>query len=144
MFKVQQFDAPARHNSINLICKFVVGVAKQNGLTGDSLFHVELAVDEACTNIVEHAYEGKSGRIYITCGTELLDGQSFFVVRLRDNGKPFNPGKVPPPCCESNGELQVGGLGVHFMRKIMDRISFDFSMGWNNLYMYKKIGPQKA
>ncbi|MBN1316929.1 MAG: ATP-binding protein [Anaerolineales bacterium] len=144
MFEEQQFDAPARHDSINLICEFVVNAAKKRGLAGDYLFHVELAVDEACTNIVEHAYEGKSGRIYIACGTEELDGESYFVVRLRDNGKPFDPGDIPPPYSKTNRQPQVGGLGVHFMRKMMDRIRFSFIEGWNDLYMYKKIGPEKA
>ena len=144
MFKERHMDAPASHDSISLICEFAVKAAKESGLTGDHLFHVELAVDEACTNIVEHAYKGKSGRIYVTCGTELLDGESFFVIRLRDNGKPFDPGDIPPPCCETNGQLQVGGLGVHFMRKMMDRIRFNFGKGWNDLYMYKKLRPEKA
>lgn len=146
MFDDQQFDAPANYDSISLICEFATSSARKSGLGGDQLFHIELAVDEACTNIVEHAYEGDGhGRIYIACDSAALDGEKFFIIRLRDNGKPFDPRSIPPPCCESNGQpLQVGGLGVHFMRKMMDRIRFNFSKGWNELYMYKKIEPVQS
>jgi len=137
----QRFVAPARFASIADIEEFVLRAARLAGLDEEALFHVELAVDEACTNIVEHAYGGEGNdQIEVACGTRVVEGTGYFIVRLRDQGKPFDPDVILPPRPTSNVEaLQVGGLGIHFMRKSMDRIEFQFGEGGNELVMYKRL-----
>jgi serine/threonine-protein kinase RsbW len=122
----------------------VVEAAEAAGLTGEALFHVELAVDEACTNIVEHAYgQADRGCIEVAYGAYREDGERYFVVRLVDTGSPFDPSAVPEPqISNGNDALQVGGLGMHFMREMMDRVEFHFHSGWNELIMYKKLAQE--
>ena len=144
--KEQRLVLPARYESIRSVCDFVVEAAELAGLEGESLFQIELAVDEACTNIVEHAYgQADEGCIEVGHGTYREKGERFFVVRLVDTGDPFDPGTVPEPqICNGYEVLQVGGLGMHFMREMMDRIEFHFHAGWNELIMYKRLDQEAS
>ncbi len=140
---------PGRYEQIKSVCDFISAAAKQSGLKESAIFHIELACDEACTNIIEHGYGGENqGDIVVSWKKE--DGQ--FVIMLRDNGRPFNPKNVPEPTMppkpddpgfseeEVVNSLKVGGLGIHFMRKLMDDIQFQFDeKTGNTLVMIKKI-----
>jgi serine/threonine-protein kinase RsbW len=64
-----------------------------------------------------------------------------FVVTIRDRGKPFDPSSVPAPDLHADlGERRVGGLGIYFMRKMMDEVSYSLDAeGGNELTMRKKL-----
>jgi serine/threonine-protein kinase RsbW len=97
-----------------------------------------MAVDEACTNIIEHAYRGKpDGTIDIVCDKR---GEEF-AVTIQDFGARFDPKKVELPKTDDPlSKRRIGGLGLFFMRKLMDRVEFDFASGHGNrLTMVKKI-----
>lgn len=120
------------------IAAFVENAASACGLNEKQMYDVQMAVDEACSNVIEHAYAGRSnGRIEIVCeerGKEL-------VVTIRDYGKPFDPKQVAKPNTKAPlSDRNIGGLGLYFMYKLMDRVEFDFSSGQGNrLMMTKKI-----
>jgi len=137
-----QLVLPGRFDSIPSICDCVVEAAEAAGLDTTDVFHVQLAVDEACTNVVEHAYGGEEqGDIHFCCEIDPI--REWFVVRIRDNGKPFDPDSIPEPNLTHDlADLQVGGLGMYFMRKIMDRVEFRFQDGWNEVVMYKQLGDE--
>ncbi len=140
---------PGRYEQIKSVCDFVAAGAKQSGLKESAVFHIELACDEACTNIIEHAYGGENqGNIVV----RWEKGNNQFVITIRDNGRPFNPNNVPEPNTPSTlddpnfseeeivDSLKVGGLGIHFMRKLMDEVQFRFDeKNGNTLVMIKKI-----
>lgn len=132
---------PSHYKAIRQACEAVAQAAKSAGLNDDEVFHVQLAVDEACTNVVEHAYEGdERGEIEILWGTACLEGVGYFAVRLVDRGKCFDPAQVPPPTLSPNPEeVRIGGLGIHLMRKLMDRVDYRFGPEENVLTMYKRL-----
>jgi len=144
MQQEEQLVIPSQYKAIRQACDFVVRAAESAGLGSDAVFHVQLAVDEACTNVVEHAYEGDGrGEIHISWGTECVEGIGYFTVRIVDRGKCFDPASVPPPTLSANpDELQIGGLGIHFMRKMMDRVEYRFGPEKNELIMYKRLGRE--
>ncbi len=132
-----------QYEHIKQICEFITVGAKQAGLDDHTIFQVELACDEACTNIIEHAYEGEGkGDIIATWEAS----PHTFTITLHDNGRGFDPDAVKDPAFvkpDSNpnpDELKVGGLGIHFMRNLMDEIryQFDGTQG-NTLIMVKNI-----
>ena len=133
----------AQYDHIKQVCEFVAAGAQQAGLDEDAVFKVELACDEACTNIIEHAY-GEEGTGGIT-GTWEANPRAF-TITLHDNGRSFNPDAVEDPTFvkpDTNPDpdkLKVGGLGIHFMRNLMDevRYQFDEKQG-NSLIMVKYI-----
>jgi len=63
------------------------------------------------------------------------------VINVNDNGKPFAPDTIPPPDLDADLEKRrVGGLGIYFMKKIMDEVSYSFdSVAGNRLTMKKSI-----
>jgi serine/threonine-protein kinase RsbW len=101
---------------------------------------VQLAVDEACSNIIEHAYGGED-RGVIECSHRIRDGDLTIV--LRDYGQPFDPAAVPEPDVEAGlEERPEGGLGLFFIRKIMDEVIFEFdSVTGNVLTLVKRKKP---
>ena len=116
---------PGRYESLTAIRDFVVEIAKGAGFQDFDLYAVELAVDEACSNIIEHAYGGENkGDIELTCVTT----DRGLVIILKDRGVPFNPSIIPEPNFGLNiDQLEPGGAGLFLMRKMMDEVYFDFS-----------------
>jgi anti-sigma regulatory factor (Ser/Thr protein kinase) len=126
--------------NLERIADFVTSAALALGLSEQQAFEVQMATDEASANVVQHAYgEGVAGEIYIRCeikGDEL-------VVTIRDHGRAFDPSQIPEPDLTSPlEERQIGGLGLYFMHKLMDRVVFhsDAQTG-NELKMYKRRSP---
>ncbi len=135
---------PGRYDKIRQICEFVSAAAVQAGLGDTAVFHIELACDEACTNVIEHAYGGEDkGTIVVSWHVT----DSRFQITIQDNGRPFNPNNVPEPDTDLSptpeviDNLKVGGLGIHFMRKLMDEVTFRFDQERGNLLiMSKRLG----
>jgi serine/threonine-protein kinase RsbW len=120
------------------ISEFIAQAARASGLNEDQSYDVQMAVDEACTNVIHHAYtRTKPGNIEIVCES----GGGEFTVTIRDWGKHFDPARVAKPKTgDPLHRRKVGGLGMFFMHKMMDRVKFSFSKDQGNvLVMLKKI-----
>jgi len=118
------------------ICDYITHCANEAGLNESEVYAVQLAVDEASTNIMEHGYGRECpNRIDITC--EILDDG--LKVVIYDDAEPFNPETVPDPEINvSLDDVKPRGLGIFFMRKMMDDVKYESSpeMG-NTLTMIK-------
>ena len=77
-----------------------------------------LAVDEALTNIIRHAYQGSSGKMMVS----VLASDDKIEIVLEDRGMKFDPTQVPSPELPRH---RPGGLGIHFIRTIMDQMIYD-------------------
>lgn len=136
MPKRWELTVDGRPESLATIADFVIEAAQASGLDEKATFEVQMAVDEACANVIEHGYgEEEKGEIALCC--EYVEGD--FAVTIRDHARPFEPGAVPPPditCCLD--ERQNRGLGIFFMRKLMDEVRFHFGAEGNELRMVKK------
>jgi serine/threonine-protein kinase RsbW len=137
MRKMQTQSFPARYESLAAIDQFIAAAAEQAGFDECTVYQVRLAVDEACSNIIEHAYGGEGSDI-IECSYR-IQGEELIVI-LRDTGQPFDPETVPEPNLSSNLEDRTGGgLGLYLIRQIMDKVDFDFeSEAGNVLTMVKR------
>jgi serine/threonine-protein kinase RsbW len=115
---------PGRFDSLTKIVDFVTGAARQAGLGARAVQAVQLAADEAASNIIEHAYGGEGrGQIECTCCVE----SDRLTMTLADQGAPFDPCCVPEPDLGADLESRVeGGLGVYIMRRLMDEIHHEF------------------
>jgi serine/threonine-protein kinase RsbW len=137
----KRITIPGRYDQIGAICAFVADGADQAGLDDSSVFGVQLACDEACTNIIEHAY-GREDAGEIDISWRISDDA--LTITIRDHGRPFDLDKIPPPQKPTGPDdatdLKVGGLGVHFIRQMMDEITFTSNAKeGNTLIMVKKI-----
>ena len=122
---------PAQFESLSAIDRFVADAAGRAGFDRCTVYQIQLAVDEACSNIIEHAYGGESGEV-IECS--VIVATSAMTIALRDYGDPFDPRSVPEPNVEASLENRTsGGLGLYFMRHIMDDVHFEFDPKAGNL-----------
>jgi len=128
---------PGEFEHLAKIADFIDQVGREAGFDEDVIFHVQMAVDEACSNIIEHAYgSDKRGDILLHCKCQ--GGE--WVVTLKDSGQAFDPTKVPTPKLGADlDEIQAGGLGLYFMRQLMDEVHFTFDRELGNeLRMVKR------
>jgi serine/threonine-protein kinase RsbW len=98
----------------------------------------EVALEEAVVNIIHYAYSAPTGIIEILC--MLDDSKETIIVKLKDTGIPFNPlekEEVSPPTDISNQE--IGGLGIHFIKKLVDLMEYTYSENTNILTLTKYI-----
>jgi serine/threonine-protein kinase RsbW len=94
------------------------------------VFEVQMAVDEACTNIIKYGYAREKGTIEISC----LRWDEDVVVVIKDTGTPFDPTSVQPPDLDAGlEERKIGGLGVYFMKTLMDEVKYEYKDGKNVL-----------
>jgi serine phosphatase RsbU (regulator of sigma subunit)/putative methionine-R-sulfoxide reductase with GAF domain/anti-sigma regulatory factor (Ser/Thr protein kinase) len=114
---------PAKFDQLDPIRGFASQAARDAGMDDSDTYAIELAVDEACTNIIEHAYQGENrGDIECTCESNDV----CLTVVIRDHGKPFDPSTVLAPDLNANIDNRaVGGLGVFLMKKLMDEVHFE-------------------
>jgi serine/threonine-protein kinase RsbW len=127
---------PGIYQNLARISEFVRQFAKEAGFDSLGIYSVEMAVDEACSNIIEHAYGGEGkGEIECTCSVAL----NSLTIILRDKGKKFNPSEIPQPNLSANlDERQAHGLGLFFINQWMDEVEFHSNGNENVLTMVKR------
>jgi serine/threonine-protein kinase RsbW len=128
---------PGRFEYLAPIADFIAEAGREASFDQDTIFHVQMAVDEACSNVIEHAYQGQDEGD-ITLSSDCRDEE--WIVNVHDTGRPFNPDDVPQPNPSSKlEEVRTGGLGLYFMRQLMDIVEFSFDeKRGNNLRMVKR------
>jgi serine/threonine-protein kinase RsbW len=113
------FSIPCRVNLLSMARERVMIMARTIGFTEDELSEVELAVGEALSNAFRHGCGGTDQRITVECETN----GTALTVCVTDPGTGFHPGDIPVPRMEA---LQEGGMGLHFMRLMMDEVEYVF------------------
>jgi len=129
---------PGNYHSLSKVSKFVVEAAQEAGLDEQEIYQVDLAVDEACCNIIDHAYGGEDlGEMQ--CSVEI--GENSLTVVLKDRGRPFDPSRVPLPVYDVPIEqLKRRGVGFFLMHKVMDELHFESSSENGNTLVMVKYG----
>lgn len=128
---------PGKFNCLGEICEFITREAKAAGLDEKEIYAVQLAVDEACTNIIEHAYGGEGkGDIELICKV-VNDGME---IVLKDDGEPFDPDLITEPKIGLPlEEVEPRGAGIFLIRKLMDEVIYEFSSGKGTVLKMKKM-----
>jgi serine/threonine-protein kinase RsbW len=128
--------------NLTVISDFITSAAKKLGLDDDQTFALQMAVDEACANVIEHAYGGETdGTISIHCQTLNDD----VVVTIHDYGRPFDPKSIPRPDITAPLEKrQNGALGLYLMEKLMDSVEWEFDAEKGNKLTLRKRCEKSA
>jgi anti-sigma regulatory factor (Ser/Thr protein kinase) len=118
---------------------WVTRKAQLAGLDGRTLYQIQVAVDEACANVVQHAYvDMEPGNLEISCYPE----EQAFVIRIRDWGRGFAPDEIDDPDIGLPlEERSTGGLGLFLMRQFMDHVAYSFDAERGNELVMKKDLP---
>lgn len=129
---------PASTESLEAVRRFVAARAAAAHLPDATVEQVKLAVDEACTNVVKHAYRGQDGE---TFNVAVIVEPQRFTVRIRDTGLAFNPGDYHQPDLQQAVRARRrGGLGVHLIRRLMDQVEYRTQGNVNEVCLVKYLG----
>ncbi len=126
------------HNDIRQISRlapFMETIARELKLESSLEVSLNLALEEAVTNVVMYAYpEGTDGLVDIEARPR--DGAVDFIIR--DDGKPFDPTEAPEADVSLGvNDRPIGGLGIYLVRHIMDSVRYERISGKNILTMTK-------
>ncbi|NWG34183.1 MAG: ATP-binding protein [Chloroflexi bacterium] len=137
---MQTVQFAAKFEFLDEIREFVGDIARKGGFTEREIYNIQLASDEAASNIIEHAYEGvNDGVLEISCGVK----NGVITIVLVDHGQSFDPAEVPVPDLKADlAERKIGGLGIFLMRKLMDEVHYraEPKRNRNILTMIKRRG----
>lgn len=120
----------------------VEAFGEELGLSPRELYRLNLVLDEVLTNVINYGYEGECAlpearRISVTLGCAC--GEVY--MNVEDDGKPFNPLAHPErDILAQHEDPQVGGLGIHLMKKLMDHMDYRREGGKNRLSIRCKMG----
>jgi serine/threonine-protein kinase RsbW len=106
---------PAKAEYITLGRLALTAIARVRPLSEETLSDLKLALTEACTNSVRHAYEGRTGVVEIVYHLE----PDRLVVEVTDDGAGFSVDDVDTT---DNGDLSEGGLGIAIIRALADEV----------------------
>ncbi len=129
---------PARYDHLRAISAFVMDAIKDSPFDDRQRYAIDLAVDEACSNVIDHAYGGdEQGEIRINLELD----EHGMRLSIQDDGAPFDPDCVVEPDLTSPLETRCErGLGVYLIRNLMDEVTYDFSSpGINQVTMIKNF-----
>jgi serine/threonine-protein kinase RsbW len=120
----------SRTERLITVREFVSSAARQFGFAEEEVSKIALAVDEACTNVIKHAYKfDPSKDIAIT----VRRGDGKFEVAITDQGCQFNPSDIhTPDMKEYLSHYRRGGLGVYLMKSLMDSVEYAIVPGQTN------------
>jgi len=101
-------------------------------LPEDLIYKLISTVDEACSNIIKHSYEGRKDK---TIDLSFSCVSNRFIVKIRDYGKPCEKCMVRPRALD---DIRPGGLGSRLMFEVMDSVDFDTKFEKGTLLTMKK------
>jgi serine/threonine-protein kinase RsbW len=135
----------SRTDNLFEVREFVGEEARTFGFSDEDAANIVLAVDEACTNIIKHAYQYATDK---EIEVSILPQHRSFEIRIFDNGRSFDPSKIRQPDLKEHiGHRNRGGLGVYLMKKLMDKVEYNFHRGKRNevrLIKYLSKAPTVA
>ncbi|MBN2009937.1 ATP-binding protein [candidate division KSB1 bacterium] len=121
---------PSQTDNLEVIREFISNLARKAGFQNDDVDKIELAVDEACSNVIKHAYK-KTDKKPIIISVEIEKNK--FTVSVTDHGKGFDINKIKTPDMkEYLAQMRVGGLGIYLIKSLMDEVDFTIEPGVKN------------
>jgi len=126
----------AKFENLDEIREHVGDRAREAGFDEKTVYAVQLAADEAASNIIEHAYEGlENASFQLRC--EFSRGQ--LIMTFLDKGKSFDFSRVATPDITADlSKRKIGGLGIYLMHKLMDEVLYKVTDAGNYLTLIKR------
>ena len=124
-------------SELDALCQSLEQFGKSLGLSSKIVFEICLAMEELVSNIISYGFEDDAVH-FIKVAISHENG--ILIIRLEDDGVPFDPLKAEEPDCECPIEQRkVGNLGIHLTKKIMDDMVYERQENRNVLTLKKSI-----
>lgn len=111
----------AKLENLERLIRSVSVCARAQGFDRERISEIELATEEAFVNICNYSYPEKTGEVEISCKLD----DSHFIIEIIDSGIPFDITSLSVP--DTSGDIderRIGGLGVFFIKKMMDEVRY--------------------
>lgn len=137
MSEAIEIKLPSDPKFLKIIRSAMNHVGETMGFSQDETNNITLAVDEACSNIIKHAYGGSTNQpIHILCHLY----KDRLEILLRDFGKKADINEIKS---RELDDVRPGGLGVHLIKSVMDIVNYDNSLEQGNqLRLVKFVGKK--
>ena len=139
---MKHLTLPNNIEAIPQLNEFIDIICEEQGIDFDAAMSLNLALEEAVVNVMDYAYpEGTEGYVDIDADAD----DEFLTFVISDSGIHFDPTqKEEVDTTLPAEERQVGGLGIHLVRRIMDSIEYEYTNNKNILTLRKKLNQQYA
>ena len=129
-------DFPASIDAIEEVAIFLEQTLEQAGVPMLEAARIQLAVEEAVTNVINHGYKGGEGNFSLQCDSTT----DTIAITIIDTGQAFDPTKIPPADVTADlDHRNIGGLGVHLIRSVMDSVSYSRDENENRLTLVRRF-----
>lgn len=137
-----QLHVPSSTENLAMIRDFVGKIGEQAGMSPADVGKLKVAVDEACANVIEHAYGSDDTREVTVKAT--LDSEQV-QIEIVDTGRGFDPSTIEQVNLEQLASgRKTGGLGMRLIRSVMDEVQYQNGPGQKNeLRMVKRLKKQE-
>ncbi|MBN2061561.1 MAG: ATP-binding protein [Deltaproteobacteria bacterium] len=131
---MDRINLPARLENLGRFIEFVTAFAEGHGFSKGQTDRITLCLEEAVVNICNYAYpDDPDGKIEISL---IMDGKNDLMIRITDSGVPFDIFTHEDPDISLGvSERKAGGLGIFFIKKLMDEIKYERKDNQNILTM---------
>ncbi len=132
-----RLEVEAKDIELLTIKDFVQRVCDAAGCTSKETSNIKLAIDEACSNIIRHAYKGKEGgKITLEMGISFTDLKT----KIIDYGTPFDFQSIKDPDLNHYVDIgRKGGLGIWLIKKVMNKVQYKAYADRNELILYRRL-----
>ncbi len=131
-----KIDLPAKAEYVVLGRLALAGVLRGGGFSEDAVADLKLALTEACSNSVRHAYDHDRGQVHL--GFTLYDDR--IVIEIRDEGAGFHEDDVDCPECRGMGlPMSEGGMGISIIRAVVDDFDLQCADGGGTALFLTKL-----
>jgi serine/threonine-protein kinase RsbW len=130
MSKHLHVKVPSHTDYLDVIREFISKLASEAGFDEENIHKIALALDEACTNVIRHAYDqGEDGFVEL----EATVNRKGLSITVSDNGRGFDPDTIEAPDIEKlMAQHKFGGFGLYLMKTLMDEVEFSIAPGVRN------------
>jgi len=133
----RRLSIPSRTSELARVRRRVARWAAEVGLSERAAYALQLAVDEAVANAIEHGYGGRpDGRVVVE-GTLRPDA---LVVAVRHRGRAYDPARAGPDLAATLAQRRAHGYGLHLMRRLVDELAFGVDDGASEVRLTKRRG----
>ncbi|CAB1057234.1 hypothetical protein D1BOALGB6SA_1973 [Olavius sp. associated proteobacterium Delta 1] len=131
------FELKSKLSELNTLCRHLEDCGSVLQLPQKCLFEINLGLDELFTNIISYGFDdGIEHQIKFS----LAKDKETLVVQVEDDGIPFNPLEAAgPEVSQDLDSVNIGGLGIHLVKKMMDDIDYQRVEGRNRLILKKCV-----
>lgn len=135
----RHLEIDADERQLAAVREFISGLGAELGFAARTIANIRLAVDEACTNSIKHAYKGQPGSLRL----EVRARRGWLEIRIRDQGESFDGRVAMPQMRQLVDARRRGGLGLFLMHRLMDEVRYESTPAGNEWILRKRL-PRPA